>query len=77
MLSYVSYFLPDISNPTLEGDTPFASCKSSTEIYCQEISNEPKSSTTNNIKEQLRYDTWREIEEIYKNLRIVPQDVNA
>lgn len=56
----------------MEGDTPFKSCKSSEETFCQEISNKPKSSVTNDIKERLHYDTWREVEEIYKRLKIEP-----
>lgn len=57
------------SNPSLEGDTPFKACGSSDVIYCQEISNSPRSSVTDNIKEQLHYETWREIENIYNNLQ--------
>lgn len=57
-------------NPSLGNDTPSKSCKSETEIHCQEISNEPNSSVTTNIKEQLHFERWREIEEIYKNLCI-------
>lgn len=61
--------LNNFSNPSIEGDTPFKPCKSSTDIFCQEISNNPKSSVTNNIKEQLHFDTWREIEQTYKELK--------
>lgn len=56
------------SDPSIEGDTPFKSSKSSDEIYCQEISNEPKSHVTTNIKEQFHYDAWNEIAGIYQNL---------
>ena len=52
------------SDPSIDGDTPFKSCRSGNEIFCQEISNEPRSRVTNDIKQQLHYDTWREIEEI-------------
>lgn len=55
----------------MEGDTPFEPCKSSDETFCQEISNDPKSSVAKDIKQQIRYDTWREVEEIYKRLKIV------
>lgn len=34
------------------------------EIYCTEISNEPKSTITTDIRKQLHYDTWREIDKI-------------
>ena len=51
------------SDPSIDGDTPFKSCRSENEIFCQEISNE-LSRVTNDIKQQLHYDTWREIEEI-------------
>lgn len=63
------------SNPSIEGDTPFQSSESQDEIFCQEISNDPTSSVTTNIKEQLHYDTWREIEQIYKKLQIVSDGV--
>lgn len=71
-LIFVHLFLIqfDISDPSIEGDTPFVSCKSSNEIFCQEISNAPTSSITYDIKEQLRYNTWQEIEEIYNGLNI-------
>ena len=58
----------NFSDPSIDGDTPFKSSKSSDEIYCQDISNDPKYRTTTNIKEQLHYDIWREIEEDYKHL---------
>lgn len=61
------------SNPSIEDDTPFRSCTSPNDIFCQEISNNPKSSVAANIKEQLHYDTCREIEEIYKESKI-PQE---
>lgn len=54
----------------MAGDTPFIPCKSSDEIYCQEISNQPFSHVTHDIKDQLHYTTWREIEEIYHGLKI-------
>lgn len=60
----VSYF----SNPSIESDTPFLPCESKQKIFCQEISNEPISTVTTNITEQLHYDTWREIEQIYNEL---------
>lgn len=54
------------SDPSIEGDTPFKSCQSMDEIFCQEISNEPKTQVTNNIMKQLHYDVWHDIEEIYE-----------
>lgn len=60
------------SDPSIEGDTPFKSCKSFDEIYCQEISNHPKSHVTTNIKQQFHYDAWNEINEIYLKLGIPP-----
>lgn len=53
-----------ISDPSIDGDTPFKSCRSENEIFCQEISNEPKSSVTDDILIKMHYDTWREIEKI-------------
>lgn len=57
------------SNPSIEGNTPFESCKSSYEIFCQEFSNEPVTRVTIDIMNQLHYDVWQEIEEIYKSLK--------
>lgn len=54
------------SDPSIEGDTPFKSCESPNEIFCQEISNEPKSHVTYSILERLHYYVWHEIEEIFK-----------
>lgn len=58
----------NFSNPSIKGDTPFQPCTSTDDIFCQEITNSPKSSTTLNIKQQLHYDTWRDIEQFYKQL---------
>lgn len=74
IFNFFFYIPVIIRNPSIEDDTPFKSCKSSTEVFCQEISNDPKSSVTNNIKEQLHYDTWRDIEETYNGLRIVSEE---
>lgn len=59
-------FLHAPSDPSIEGDIPFKSCKSSDELYCNEISNDPKIRITTDIKKQLHYDTWREVEEVYQ-----------
>ena len=61
---FSSYSQIAISDPSVEGDTPFKSCRSEYQIFCQEISDEPNSRVIDDIKQQLRYDTWREIEEI-------------
>lgn len=53
------------SDPSITGNTSFESCKSSTEIFCHEISNETISNVTTNIFDQLHYCTWRDIEQIY------------
>lgn len=60
-------FFVNISHPSIEGDTPFKSSKSPNEIFCHEITNEPKTKILTDIKEQLHYETWREVEEIYRN----------
>lgn len=63
-------FLPSLllfqksSDPTIENDTPFKSCKSPDEFYCQEISNDLQSHVTNDIMKQLHYDVWRTVDEI-------------
>lgn len=54
------------SDPSIDSDTPFKSCKSSDKIFSQEISNHRKSQVMDDIKEQLHYETWREVERIYK-----------
>lgn len=64
------------SDPSIEGETPFKSSPSSDEIFCQEMSNEPGTRTTLNIKEQLHYGVWREIEEIYKGLKITAKNLS-
>lgn len=58
-----------VRNPSIEGDTPFKSCETPNEIYCQEISNDPTSSVATNIREQFHYNSWREIEETCKEVR--------
>lgn len=57
-------FVSLTSDPSIEGDTPFKSCRSSNEIFCQELTNEPKTRTINDIKNQMHYDLWREIESV-------------
>lgn len=54
----------NFSDPSIEGDTPFKSCKSEDEIYCQEVSNEVKTHITYDVKKQLQYELYREIDEI-------------
>lgn len=56
------------SDPSIEGDTFYERIESPHEIFIQEITNHPKSTVTTNIVEQLHYDTWREVETIYKSL---------
>lgn len=69
-LTLLSIGIPIISsNPSIDGNTPFIPCTSQTELFCQEINNSPKLSVTTNIKEQLHFDTWHEIETTYKNLQ--------
>lgn len=62
------------SDPSIEGDTPFRSCQSSGEVFCQEISNEPNTRMTTNIMDQLHYDVWHDIEKIYKSLKDVSHE---
>lgn len=64
----------NFSDPSIEGDTPFKPCKSTTEMFCQEISNNSTSSVTTNIMEQLHYNTWREIEQSYRKVKIGSQE---
>lgn len=63
-----------VSDPSIENDTPFESCKSPDEIFCQEITNDAKSSVSTDILEQLHYGTWREIEKTYKRLKAAPEE---
>ncbi|KAG4071890.1 hypothetical protein HA402_006051 [Bradysia odoriphaga] len=55
-------------NPSIENDTPFKAITSQNDLFCQEITNDPKSSVTTDIKDQFHYDTWREIEETYRRI---------
>lgn len=56
-------------DPSIKGNTPFKSCRSG-ETFCQEFSKEPPTNTTFDIKNQLHYSAWREIEKIYDNLEV-------
>lgn len=55
------------SDPSIEGDTPFKPTKSLNEIFCQNVSNELKTSVITDIAKQRHYDAWREIEKIYND----------
>lgn len=61
----LEFFLKTFSDPSIVGDTPFKSGKSPTEIYCQEISNEPMTRTTDNIIAEIHYDVYREIQKLF------------
>lgn len=67
-----SIFSRNFSDPTIKCYTPFESCKSSSEIFCTEITNDPYSTITTDIKKQLHYETWRKVEKIYNNLPGAP-----
>ncbi|KAJ6639602.1 Cholinesterase [Pseudolycoriella hygida] len=54
------------TDPSVEGDTSFKPIVSSEEVFCQEMTNDPVSTTTTDIMEQLQYETWREVELIYQ-----------
>lgn len=56
------------SDPTIEQQTPFKNCKSSDKIFCTDISNNLKSFVMTDIKKQFHYDTWLEVEKIYKSI---------
>lgn len=60
----ISLLLANSSYPSIKGDVPFKSCKSSDEIFCQDLTNETRTSVTYDIKRQMHYFTWREIDEI-------------
>lgn len=51
-------------DPSIDGDTPFKSCRSANEIYCQELANELKTHVMSDIKEQLHYDVWQDVERV-------------
>lgn len=53
----------------MEKDTPFRNCKSPNEVFCQEITIDEKSTVTTDITEQLHYNTWREVEDIYNQIK--------
>lgn len=56
------------SKPSIDGDTPFKSINSIDDIFCQEVANDLKTSVTNDIRQQIHYNVWHEIDEIYKSL---------
>lgn len=55
------------SDPSIADRTPFKSCKSSKEILCTDITNDPISNIMTDIEQQSHYNTWHEVMEIYKN----------
>ncbi|XP_055312058.1 esterase B1-like isoform X2 [Sitodiplosis mosellana] len=57
-------------NPSVEGDTPFMSSTSPDEILSQDITNDPNSSLVTNIMDQLHFNTWKQIDDSYKRLKI-------
>lgn len=57
--------MTNCSDPSIAGDTPFKSGRSESEIFCQEISNEPMTRQTDNVLKEHHYDVYREIEEIF------------
>lgn len=63
------FFVAIKRDPTIEGDTPFKSCQSSDEIFCQEVSNERTTRVTYDIKEQMHYDLWKTIEKEATSLK--------
>lgn len=76
-INFLHDFQMFYSDPSIEGDAPFRSCLSSDEIFCQEISNDPKTNTITDIKEQLHYNVWREVEKIYDSLKIMPHEAKG
>lgn len=65
----VKLYFGNFSDPSVKDDTPFKSCKSSQEIFCQDVSNEPRTRVMYDIKEQIHYDLWSDIDDIvdFKN----------
>ncbi|XP_055325786.1 esterase B1-like [Sitodiplosis mosellana] len=57
-------------NPSVEGDTPFMSSTSPDKILGQDITNDPNSSLVTNIMDQLHFNTWKQIADSYKRLKI-------
>lgn len=64
----------DSRDPSIECDTPLQSITSPDEILIHDITNDSRTSIIANILQQTHFDTWQYIEEIYKKLRIVPDD---
>lgn len=56
------------SDPSIEGTTPFKSCKSSNEVFYTEISNDPISKVKDDIRKKFHYDTWAKIVDIYSEI---------
>lgn len=56
------------SDPTIEPDSLYRRIQHSNEIFVHELTNEPKIAINYDIVEELRYDTWRKIQERYSKL---------
>lgn len=54
-----------LSNPSIDGDTPFINCRSDKHMFAQDVGNNLKTSVISNIKTLEHYDAWREVEAIY------------
>lgn len=57
-----------ISDPSIDSNTSFKSCKSANQIYCTDITNDPVSPIRTNILEELYQQTWLDIFNIYRSV---------
>lgn len=54
-----------IRNPSVEGDTPYKSSTSPDEMFAQDVTNDIKSKLVTNIMDQMHYNTWENILDIF------------
>lgn len=61
-------------NPSIDSDTHFIASNPN-QIFCGEVSNDMKTCVRTDIKEQIHYDTWVHVENIYNGLKCIPKQL--
>ncbi|XP_031639929.1 esterase B1-like [Contarinia nasturtii] len=56
-------------NPSIEGDTPFKPIPSPNEIFAQDITNDLNTTLISDVLQELHFDTWKQIEEMYNKIK--------
>ncbi|XP_037033649.1 venom carboxylesterase-6-like [Bradysia coprophila] len=63
-------------DPSIEPNNPYRRIRHSNKIFVHELTNEPKIAIYYNIVKELKYDTWREIEDRHANLQFLERALN-